>query len=388
MNLESFINDNLKPIGMPLVGGYFDSRDSAFLNTRSLDADPLQAAGEFFLTPYRYLTYGSRVVTEYNLEKKTAKTEWEFEYNDHVAVTALKVTLCVLLLLPTLVIGAALRGLSMISPAARLRYQCVLNSQKFSEEDKETLAANRERYTNCGIDVSPSPDHYRSPKTKDHLLTDSPLSKRLEKINKNDQHVIEEIGELIDVLNEHNILYWADFGTCLGIYRHNGMIPGDKDVDFSILSNDHDQVLRLLKTKLPKDKYRVMDFSPPSNRDTIIKVELRNIGLLVDLYHYTVDEENETVTYNFSHINSPLIPAEALKRELPYTEKHIPFNQVFPLRPAQIDGLNVFVPNQIERYLKGQYGEDLSPCKKFDPEVGDYVKDPDHPYWQQSEFNY
>jgi len=41
--------------------------------------------------------------------------------------------------------------------------------------------------------------------------------------------------EVINMLNTHQIEYWADFGTLLGIVRDHDIILGDKDVDLSII---------------------------------------------------------------------------------------------------------------------------------------------------------
>lgn len=386
--MVDIVNDVLQPMGMPLIHGYFNLRESVFLNTRSDDGgNPFELLGDFYLTPARYLLGGSRKITHYNIPKTVAKTEWEFNYDDHIAFVALKSALCVIALLPSLIIGSAFKGLGMISSNARARYHCVVESDKFRIADKVALAANRRQYVSYGINVDCSIRRLLPQREKAHEISDKPLTKSLQKASAKEKKIIAELRGLLDVLRENNIICWADWGTCLGVYRHGGMIPRDEDVDFSILSPDHDAVLKLLKTKLPKDKYRVMDFSPASNRDSLIKVELLGSGILVDLYHYKIDDEEGTITYNFSHINESIIPEEARKREVPHTENHIPFDIIFPLRPASFDGLDVNVPNDTEGWLKLIYGDDLTPCKKFDPDVGDYVKDRDHPYWLQSAFN-
>lgn len=387
--MVDIVNDVLQPIGMPLVHGYFNIRESVFLNTRSDDGgNPFELLGDFYLMPARYLLGGSRKVTHYNIPEKIAKTDWEFKYDDHKLLIALKTAFCVLALIPSLIIGSAFKGLGMISPTARERYRCVIESDKFRESDQLALDTNKTQYASQGIQFNPTTTPHRPLQKKAHEESALPLTESLEKAAAKEKKIIAELSGLVDVLKQNNILFWADWGTCLGIHRHGGMIPRDEDVDFSILAPDHDAVLKLLKSKLPKDKYRVMDFSPASNRNSLIKVELLESGMLVDLYHYVIDPEEGTVTYNFSHINEPIIPEEARKREVPHTENHIPFGTVFPLRPASFDGLEVYVPNDTEAWLKLIYGDDLTPCKKFDPAVGDYVKDPDHPYWQQSKLHY
>lgn len=381
--MVDIVNDVLQPIGMPLVHTYYNLRESVFLNTRSDEGgNPLELVGDFYLTPARYLLGGSRKVTHYNIPKKVAKTEWEFKYDDHITLATLKTTLCILALLPSLIIGSAFKGLGMISSTARAHYRCIVESDKFRESDKVDLIANKQLYASRGINTKPTSRKLSPLQEKAHHLSEKPLTKSLQKASAKEKKIIEELRGLVDLLRENNIIFWADWGTCLGIYRHGGMIPRDEDVDFSILAPDHNAVLKLLKSKLPKDKYRVMDFSPASNRNSLIKVELLESGMLVDLYHYEIDDEKGTVTFNFSHIHERFLPEEARKREIPHTKNHVLFDSVFPLRPASFDGLEVYVPNNTEDWLKLIYGEDLTPCHKFDPEKGDYVRDPDHPYWQ------
>jgi hypothetical protein len=58
-----------------------------------------------------------------------------------------------------------------------------------------------------------------------------------------------------------------------------------------------------------------------------------------------------------------------------------PIEIVFPLRPATLDGIEIFVPNKTKEYLQMRYGEDLSPVKVYDEKSGKYEKNLSHPYW-------
>ena len=61
-----------------------------------------------------------------------------------------------------------------------------------------------------------------------------------------------------------------------------------------------------------------------------------------------------------------------------------PFDVVFPLKKAEFDGIEVFVPAKTKEYLQLRYGENIEPVKLFNEKSGQYEKDLSHPYWQRS----
>ncbi len=382
--MVDFVYDILQPIGMPAVRGYFNAKESVFLNTSGKN-NSVGNIGDFFLTPARYLLGGSYQVSQINLNEQTCVMDYEFNSDTYFPLKVLKTTLCVLSLIPSLIIGSTFKGLSYISSETRLKHKIITQHFEFDEKDTQTLSENKKRFNNLGIKTETSGT--LSP-LREKAHKEKTVSQSLQKALKREKKIIKELKPLVQILNENNIIYWADWGTLLGVYRHGGFIPRDLDVDFSILKDDHDAVLSLLRAKLPKDQYNVWDFSPDSNRKSLIKVELRESGMLIDFYHYTINEENNTIRYEFSHIHEPIIPEEARKREVPHTKVKIPFSDVFPLKEASFDGLKVLAPKNTKSYLEKMYGKNLNPCKKFDEKVGDYVKDPKHPYWKQSEYHY
>ena len=60
----------------------------------------------------------------------------------------------------------------------------------------------------------------------------------------------EMLINIVNIFNKHNIYYWIDFGTLLGIYREKDIILGDNDIDICKLDNY--ETHEIIKTKLTR----------------------------------------------------------------------------------------------------------------------------------------
>ena len=81
---------------------------------------------------------------------------------------------------------------------------------------------------------------------------------------------LEVLKEIEKVCKNHNLIYFAEFGTLLGAIRHKGFIPWDDDVDISMSRKDLNIFLKYAEEELPKG-YRV--FTPKDNfKEFLIRV--------------------------------------------------------------------------------------------------------------------
>lgn len=62
---------------------------------------------------------------------------------------------------------------------------------------------------------------------------------------------MEVLQVIIDICKKNNIKYFAEWGTLLGAVRHKGFIPWDDDIDISLLREDYNKLIKVLKTDLP-----------------------------------------------------------------------------------------------------------------------------------------
>lgn len=170
------------------------------------------------------------------------------------------------------------------------------------------------------------------------------LYKKYKQNNKQDRHEeILELKKVCNILDSLNIKNWLDFGTLLGMYRDQNLIPHDNDIDISIVL-DSDEVMYTLVEKL-SDHYYIKHYEV--GYISIYPKNNPNFGYQhIDIYRYKEDINKKLIKYI-------CWPECKLRNYF--------INELLTLKYKDI----IFnIPNHTEDYIKMFYGTDYKTISK------------------------
>jgi hypothetical protein len=362
--LWDYCADRIVYVGLPVVSAYHVLCSSTFLNVSAQDAHGVEKAANIFLSPVQYLLAGQEASPVFSEDGKliSYKLEQRFSYEDPLLWIKTAGAYCALP--SSLIVGGALKAASYCFKETRDKYEKISFSLV-------PFVPQNSMYRSWGIEVVDFEDAEKIVSQGYQRRPGDELKLKAEK---------EALKEIVSLFHEHKIVYWMDCGTCLGAYRYGGNIPWDWDIDLAILQPDFSNVRQILQ-KLDSNKYLVQDWSSRDNEQSYLKVYVKETHSMIDIYHFAIDPEQRTVHSILSNEHSIFLPNSWKIRERRYI---IPtsFDLVFPLKKANFDGVEAFVPNQTKEYLEQRYYGNISPAKIYSEETGQYEKDLSHPYWQ------
>lgn len=356
---DFFVNSCIT-IFMPLVCVYFSFSGSLFFNVACEEARGLERLGNQMMIPTHYLFMGRTAA-------RNGNGEWEFsprfDYSENFGV---RTAASAMALLPSFVVGTALKTAALLQNEGRSHYREMLAALQSTE-----VRSNVPYYRSLGLDLRPVEElewftpqgHQRRPGDEQNLTAEK-----------------EALKEIAAILTKADIPWFLDCGTCLGAYRYGGVIPWDEDADIAVFQRDFDNVWHALN-QLDRRKYMVQDWSSREHPKSYIKVYVRKSKRLIDIYNFAIDPEKKETAYIFSLEHAFFFPDWWKLREQ-RCKAPAPYAMLFPLKRALFDGIEVFVPNDIEGFLRRYYGENLAPAKIYNEATGQYEKDLSHPYWK------
>ena len=348
--------DKMVWMGLPAVCYYHMFCENVFLNTSDTHSVGMEKVGNVLLTPAQYVFNGKEITREGD----QFRIESHFDYTHDFT---LKMGTSILAAPLSLVCGSIVKGMAYFSKDVREKHDAFV-AWSIANPKNSNLAY----YKKLGMPIDDIAEpiqrhfHERRPGDENHFAKEK-----------------EGLKEIVRILNENQIVFWLDCGTCLGAYRYGGIIPWDFDMDLAILQDDFDNAERALR-HLDSKRYRVQDWSGRDRPKSYLKIYDRETRALTDIYVFKINPKERCIRVILSNENSIFLTENWKKRERRYVVD-TPFDMVFPLRKAMFDGIEVYVPNQTETYLKMRYGENLGPAKVYDPKTNQYEKDLSHPYW-------
>lgn len=149
---------------------------------------------------------------------------------------------------------------------------------------------------------------------------------------------------VIDVFNEHNIMYWLACGTLLGAIRDKDIIAWDDDADFMIPVEESPKVLKTLHQIVGKNNGIA---SVVVWWDGAFKIQHSNTSTpWIDIYPL------KRYGNNIGHVQSS------------WGIKPFPYRHVQELIQIDFLGTTATVPKNYHEHLTHLYGDYMTPVKR------------------------
>lgn len=153
----------------------------------------------------------------------------------------------------------------------------------------------------------------------------------------------EVLAILKNLLDEHKILGFADFGTLLGIIREGKLMPFDQDIDYAIINGEPDTTRRILERNEFKlwREYRI--------NDRIVQHSFRYRSNKVDINYY-ISDDKKSKTWLFYRSNKRISGNTRDVVEMQYS-------LIKEVESINFKDKTINIPKNAELVLEEKYGK-------------------------------
>jgi len=195
-----------------------------------------------------------------------------------------------------------------------------------------------------------------------------------------------------EICKQLNLEYWIDSGTLLGMYRHQGFIPWDDDMDVCMSRDDYERALELLPDVCARYGIDVSEFPDYPMACFGIGYKHQETGIWLDVFpvdmiegidissserailqnltdykkYYLKRRKRKTVesikTVKNKYMHRNLVSGNDTLFYLGVEYDYYKYilnrkENIYPLKTASFEGTDVTVPNNTEAYLNSIYGD-------------------------------
>jgi len=165
---------------------------------------------------------------------------------------------------------------------------------------------------------------------------------------------LKMLKDVTDLLDEHNIEYWLEGGTLLGVIRENRLLPWDNDMDISIDEKYYENILKVIK-QLP---YRIRMRHFEENNDPFIKGKTRIIKVTNKKFLFFKGNVTLDIFIKFKKGDKSFW-------QIGNKTKFVPAYFYEQLIPYKFDNKNYLIPKLYDEYLTYRYGDWKTPVKEW-----------------------
>jgi len=171
------------------------------------------------------------------------------------------------------------------------------------------------------------------------------------------------LQKVTEILERHNIQYWLESGTLLGIIRENRLLPWDTDLDLSIKEEDVNKLISI-RYKFWLRGYKTYIAHQRKDDTPLVKGNVKILKIFNSvLGHILLD-----IFVKTKYKNRYYWSVGGKKK---YIKKRAPAHFYENLITKEFNEKNYYIPAQYEKYLTYRYGNWKKTVKDWNIYVDD-----------------